>query len=140
MNPAVVLAVLAGVAIAVQVTFNAVGLRAFGVGTLIGISALTTAIIGFTIALFAQRSEITGKAIAASVVSGVLGSFILGAVVVASEQGGLARTLSLVLGAQLIAGLVIDRLGLFGTAGQIGPARVLGIALILLGGLLLVRD
>ena len=140
MNPAVILAVLAGAAIAVQVTFNAVGLRAFGVGTLIGISALTTAVIGFTIALFAQKSEITGKAIGASVVSGVLGSFILGAVVVASEQGGLARTLSLVLGAQLITGLVIDRLGLFGPAGQLGPARVVGVALILVGGLLLVRE
>jgi uncharacterized membrane protein YdcZ (DUF606 family) len=110
------------------------------VGTLIGISALTTAVIGFAIALFAQKSEITGKAIGASVVSGVLGSFILGAVVVASEQGGLARTLSLVLGAQLIMGLVIDRLGLFGPAGQLGAARVLGIALILVGGLLLVRN
>src|SRR5215210_2028403 len=84
-NPAVILAVLAGAAIAVQVTFNAVGLRVFGVGTLIGISALTTAVIGFTIALFAQKAEITSKAIGASVVSGVLGSFILGAVVVASE-------------------------------------------------------
>ena len=141
MNPAVVLAVLAGVAIAVQVTVNAVGLRGFGVGTLIGVSALTTSVIGFAIAIFIQRPDnLTGKAIAASVISGILGSFILGSVVVASEQGGLARTLSLVLGAQLLAGLVIDRLGLFGPAGQLGSTRILGVALILVGGLLLGRD
>lgn len=140
MNPAVVLAVLAGVAIAVQVTVNAVGLRGFGVGALIGVSALTTSIIGFAIALVIQRPDFTGKAMASSVASGVLGAFILGSVVVASEQGGLARTLSLVLGAQLIAGLIIDRLGLFGSASQLGPVRVLGVALILVGGLLLIRD
>jgi bacterial/archaeal transporter family-2 protein len=140
LNAAVILAVLAGVAIAVQVTANAVGLRVFGVGALIGISALTTSVIGFAIAFSAGRPEFTGRAVGASVVSGLLGAFILGSVVVASEWGGLARTLSLVLGAQLIAGLIIDRLGLFGPAGQLGPVKVVGIALILVGGLLLVGD
>jgi bacterial/archaeal transporter family-2 protein len=140
LNAAVILAVLAGVAIALQVTANAVGLRVFGVGALIGISALTTSIIGFAIALSTGRPEFTGRAVGASVVSGLLGAFILGSVVVASEWGGLARTLSLVLGAQLIAGLIIDRLGLFGPAGQLGPVKFLGVALILIGGLLLVGD
>lgn len=140
MNAAAVLAILAGVAIAVQVTANAVGLRVFGVGTLIGISALTTALIGFAIAAWGGRPEFTAKAVGASVVSGLLGAFILGSVVVASEWGGLARTLSLVLGAQLVAGLLIDRLGLFGPPGQLGLTKMAGIALILLGGLLLVRD
>lgn len=140
MNAAVVLAVFAGVAIAVQVTFNAVGLREYGVGALIAVSGLATSLVGFAIAALVQRPEVTGKAVGASLVSGVLGSFILGSVVVASEQGGLARTLSLVLGAQLVAGLVIDRLGLFGPAGQMGPGRIAGVALILAGGLLLVRD
>ncbi len=140
MNPALFLAMLAGVAIAVQVVFNAIGLRSLGIGAFIGISGLATSVVGFTVALLSQRPEFTTKALGASVVSGILGSFILGSIVVAAEQNGLGRTLSLVLAAQLLAGLTIDRLGLFGEAGQIGPVKILGIALILVGGILLVRD
>jgi transporter family-2 protein len=71
----------------------------------------------------------------------VLGAFILGSIVLAANEGGIARTLSLVIAAQLIAGLVIDRSGFFGEAAQqIGSARIVGIALILAGGILLIRD
>ena len=140
MNPALALAMLAGVAIAVQVVFNAVGLRSLGVGAFIAVSGLATSVVGFVVAVLSQRPDITAKALAASVVSGVLGSFILGSIVIAAEQNGLGRTLSLVLAAQLLAGLVIDRLGLFGEAGQIGPGKIFGVALILIGGILLVRD
>lgn len=139
MNPALALAMLAGVAIAVQVVFNGVGLRSLGVGGLIGVSGLATAVIGFVVAALSQRPEITSKALTAAAISGLLGSFILGSIVIAAEQNGLARTLSLVLAAQLLAGLVIDRLGLFGEAGQLGPAKILGVALVLVGGILLVR-
>lgn len=140
MNPALALAMLAGVAIAVQVVFNGVGQRSLGVGGLIGVSGLATAVVGFVVAFLSERPEITNKALVSAVVSGLLGSFILGSIVIAAEQNGLARTLSLVLAAQLLAGLIIDRLGLFGEAGQLGPAKILGIALILAGGILLVRD
>ncbi len=140
MNPALALAMLAGVAIAVQVVFNGVGLRSLGVGGLIGVSGLATAVVGFVVAALSQRPEITGKALTAAAISGLLGSFILGSIVIAAEGNGLARTLSLVLAAQLLAGVVIDRLGLFGEAGQLGPAKILGIALILVGGILLVQD
>ncbi|MBA3610863.1 MAG: DMT family transporter [Rubrobacter sp.] len=140
MNPALVLAMFAGVAIAVQVVFNAIGMRSLGVGGLIGVSGLATAVVGFIVAFLSQRPEITTKALACAVVSGLLGSFILGSIVIAAEQNGLARTLSLVLAAQLLAGLAIDRAGLFGVAGQLGPAKIFGIALVLVGGILLVRD
>jgi transporter family-2 protein len=140
LNPALILAMLAGVAIAVQVVFNAIGLRSLGVGAFIGVSGLATSVVGFVVALLSQRPEFTTKALGASVVSGLLGSFILGSIVIAAEQNGLGRTLSLVLAAQLLTGLTIDRLGLFGEAGQIGPVKILGIALILVGGILLVRD
>ena len=71
----------------------------------------------------------------------MLGAFILGSIVLAANEGGIARTLSLVIASQLIAGLFIDRSGLFGEAAQqIGPARIVGIALILAGGILLVRN
>lgn len=141
MNYAVLLAPSAGVAIALQVLVNAVGLRTLGTRTLIWVSGLTTAAAGFAVALFLSRPEFTGKAVLCAVASGLLGAFILGAIVLASGQGGVARTLSLVIASQLLAGLVVDRLGLLGPASrEIGISKLLGLALVLVGAILVVRD
>ena len=140
MNSGAVLAVFAGLAIATQVVVNSIGLRALGLGGLVCISGFATGVVGLGLALSAGRPEVTGRALACAAVSGVLGAFILGAIVLAANQGGIARTLSLVIASQLIAGLLIDRSGLFGEAAQqIGAMRIAGIALILAGGILLVR-
>ena len=140
MNPAVFFAVSAGVAIAFQVVVNAVGLRDLGLGALIGISGATTAFAGLGWALLAARPEATGRALLCAAASGLLGAFILGSIVLAANRGGLAQTLSLVIASQLVFGLAIDRLGAFGPAAQeIGLLKVLGIALILAGGILVVR-
>lgn len=141
MNPTLVLAVVAGAAIAVQVVANSIGLRILGVGGLIGISGLTTGLVGFTVALFLSRPEFTGRAVSCAIASGLLGAFIVGSITIAAGQGGLAQTLSLVIASQLILGVVIDRLGVFGPASQdIGVLKILGIALILTGGVLVVRS
>ena len=141
MNPAVFLAVSAGVAIAFQVVVNSVGLRDLGLGPLIGISGATTALAGLAWALFAARPEATGRALLCAVTSGGLGAFILGSIVLAANRGGLAQTLSLVIASQLVFGLVIDRLGVFGPSAQgIGVLKILGITLILTGGVLVVRS
>ncbi len=141
MNYVVLLAVSAGMAIALQVTVNSIGLRDLGIGGLIGVSGLATAALGFLTTLMTERPEYTGKALLCALVSGVLGAFILGSIVLAAGQGGVARTLSLVIASQLIAGLVIDRAGLLGAAPQeIGTSRIVGIALILIGGVLVVRS
>jgi bacterial/archaeal transporter family-2 protein len=141
LNYVVFLAVSAGIAIALQVTINSIGLRDLGIGGLIGISGLATAAVGFLVTLSAQRPEYTGKALICALASGVLGAFILGSIVLAAGQGGVARTLSLVIASQLLAGLVVDRIGLLGPSfQQIGVAKVLGIALILIGGVLVVRS
>ncbi len=141
MNPTLVLAVVAGAAIAVQVVANSIGLRVLGVGGLIGISGLTTGLVGFTVALFLSRPEFTGRAVSCAIASGLLGAFIVGSITIAAGQGGLAQTLSLVIASQLILGVVIDRLGVFGPASQdIGVLKILGIALILIGGVLVVRS
>ena len=141
MNYVVLLAVSAGMAIALQVTVNSIGLRDLGIGGLIGVSGLATAAVGFLTTLMTDRPEYTGKALLCALVSGMLGAFILGSIVLAAGQGGVARTLSLVIASQLIAGLVIDRAGLLGAAPQeIGTSRILGIALILIGGVLVVRS
>jgi transporter family-2 protein len=140
MNPAVVLAVSAGVAIALQVVANAVGLRDLGLGALIGISGATTALAGLAWALFAARPEATGRALLCALASGLLGAFILASIVLAANRGGLAQTLSLVIASQLVFGLTIDRLGVFGPVAQgVGLLKVLGVLLILAGGILVVR-
>src|SRR5918995_684025 len=140
MNPAVVLAVSAGVAIALQVVVNSIGLRDLGLGGLIGVSGATTALAGLAWALFAARPEATGRALLCAAASGLLGAFILSTIVLAANRAGLAQTLSLVIASQLVFGLAIDRLGIFGPAAQeVGILKVLGIALILSGGILVVR-
>ena len=140
MNPAVVLAVSAGVAIALQVVANAVGLRDLGLGALIGISGATTALAGLAWALFAPRPEATGRALLCALASGLLGAFIVGSIVLAANRGGLAQTLSLVIASQLAFSLAIDRLGVFGPIAQsVGLLKILGVLLILVGGILVVR-
>jgi bacterial/archaeal transporter family-2 protein len=140
MNSAVFLAASAGVAIALQVILNSVGLRDLGLGALIGISGATTAFAGLAWALFAARPEATGRALLCALASGLLGAFILASVVLAANRGGLAQTLSLVIGSQLVFGLAVDRLGVFGpTAQSVGHLKVLGVLLILAGGIMVVR-
>ncbi len=141
MNPAVFLAVSAGVAIALQVVVNSVGLRDLGLGALIGISGATTALVGLAWALFAAtRPETTGRALLCALASGLLGAFIVGSIVLAANRGGLAQTLSLVIATQLVFGLAMDRLGIFGPIAQsLGLLKVVGVILILIGGILVVR-
>ena len=141
MNPALILAVSAGVAIALQVVVNSIGLRDLGLGALIGISGATTALAGLVWAFFAARPDSTGRALLCALASGLLGAFILAGIVVAANRGGLAQTLSLVIASQLVFGLAIDRLGVFGPVAQgVGLFKVLGVVLILAGGILVVRS
>jgi transporter family-2 protein len=140
LNPAVILAASAGVAIALQVVANSIGLRDLGLGGLISISGATTALAGLALALFAARPEATGRALLCALASGLLGAFIVASIVLAANRGGLAQTLSLVIASQLVFGLAIDRTGVFGPAAQgVGGLKGLGIALIVVGGVLVVR-
>ena len=141
MNPGAMLAALAGLAIAAQVVVNTLGIRSPGVGAVVGVSGLATAVTGFAAALFLSRPELTGRALLYGASSGVIGAFILAAIVLPAGRTGLAQTLSLVIASRLIAGLIIDRTGLFGpAAADVGPLKVLGLALVLVGGVLVVRS
>ncbi|HET7478602.1 MAG TPA: DMT family transporter [Rubrobacteraceae bacterium] len=141
MNPALVLAVLAGVAVGFQVVANTTGMKSLGIGGLVAISGFTTGVIGFLVASFMTRPELTGKAVTCAIASGILGAFIVSSITLAAGQTGVAQTLSLVIAAQLIMGLVIDRLGVYGpAAAEIGLVKVLGIVFILIGGVLVVRS
>jgi bacterial/archaeal transporter family-2 protein len=141
LNIAILLPVAAGAAIALQTVLNSMGMRFLGLGGLIGFSGLVTSLLGFTAAaLFLARPEVTGRAILYAVGSGVIGAFVLAAIVLAARMEGLGQTLSLLIASQLLVGLLVDRAGLFGSAVQdLGVFKVLGVVLILIGGVLVVR-
>ncbi|CAN5879461.1 hypothetical protein BH23ACT11_BH23ACT11_08510 [soil metagenome] len=140
MRVAVILAMLAGVSVAFQTSFNAGAQRVIGPFALVAISGLTTGLVGLTVAILVGRPELSSRAVGYSVASGVLGAVIVGSIAVAASQGGVARALSLVIGTQLVFSLILDRLGLFGAgASDITLLKIVGVALILIGGVIVVR-
>jgi transporter family-2 protein len=136
---AVVIAVLVGLAVATQANFNAVAQRALGPAVFIAISGLATGVVGLVITLFTVRPELTSRAIGCSLVSGLLGAFILGGIAFVAGQGGVARALSLVIASQLLLGLLLDVLGIFGAGVELSWPMLLGVFLVLAGGVLVVR-
>jgi len=138
---AVLLPVVAGAAIALQTVLNSLGMRFLSLGGLIGFSGLVTSLIGFAAAaVFLTRPEVTWRAILYAVGSGLIGAFVLAAIVLSARMVGLGQTLSLLIASQLLVGLLVDRAGLFGPAVQdFGLLKVLGVVLILIGGVLVVR-
>lgn len=139
MKLAIILAMVAGGCIALQTVFNVAGQRTLGLPMLVTISGLTTGTLSLAVSLAAARPEFTGRAVAYAVGSGVLGAFIVSSIAFAASQGGVARALSLVVGTQLLAGLVLDSLGLFDVGAVLSVPKVAGVALIFAGGFLLIR-
>jgi bacterial/archaeal transporter family-2 protein len=138
---AVLLPTVAGAAIALQTVLNSLGMRTLGLGGLIGFSGLVTSLLGFAAAaVLLSRPEVTGRAIVYAAGSGLIGAFVLAAIVLSARMEGLGQTLSLLIASQLLVGLLVDRAGLFGPAVQnLGVLKVAGVVLILIGGVLVVR-
>lgn len=139
MRVAILLAMLAGVAVALQTSFNAGAQRVFGPYVLVAISGLTTGLVGLLIWLFISKPQLTGQAVTYALISGVLGAVIVGSIAVAASEGGVARALSLVIGTQLVVSLVLDRFGIFGAGAELSLSKALGVLLIMVGGILVVR-
>ncbi|MGB3634296.1 MAG: DMT family transporter [Rubrobacteraceae bacterium] len=139
MRTAILLAMLAGLAVAFQTSFNAGAQRVLGPYLLVAISGSTTGLVGLLVFLFVSKPHITGQAIGYALISGVLGAVIVGSIAVAATEGGVARALSLVIGTQLVFSLILDRLGLFGAGAELSVLKVIGVLLIMVGGILVVR-
>ncbi len=137
MKLAVLLATLAGAAIAIQATVNVAAARNLGLAALISVSGFATGFTGLAFALVSAKPEFTTRAVLFAVASGMLGCVILASVTYAVGVGGVARALSLVIASQLIAGLAFDYLGYFGA--EMSATKLLGVALIIIGGILVVR-
>ena len=97
MRSTLILAVLAGVCVAVQTSLTGAAQRTLGPAALVAISGLTTGGCALLVAIFVAKPEFTGRAVGYAVASGVLGAVIVGSIAVAAGQGGVARVLSLVI-------------------------------------------
>ena len=140
MRLAVIIAVMIGVTVAFQASLTAASQRTLGPAMLVAVSGFTTGFTGLAVAMLWMKPEFSSRMVIYAAVSGILGAFILGGLSFAAGQAGVARAFSLVIGSQLIAGLILDRLGLFGAGeGGLSGFTVVGVALILLGGILVVR-
>ena len=138
MRSTLILAALAGVCVAVQTSLTGAAQRSLGPAALVAISGLTTGLCALVVSFFVARPEFTGRAVVYALASGVLGAVIVGSIAVAAGQAGVARALSLVIAAQLITGLVLDALGVFGAGADFSIPKALGVALIIAGGALVV--
>jgi len=138
MRSILILAALAGVCVAVQTSLTGAAQRSLGPAVLVAISGLTTGFCALVVSFFVARPEFTGRAVVYALASGVLGAVIVGSIAVAAGQAGVARALSLVIAAQLITGLVLDALGVFGAGADFSIPKALGVALIIAGGALVV--
>jgi len=135
------LALMAGVAVAVQAGLLGQAQKALGPVMTAGLSGLATGAVGVVAALFFARPESIGaRPVGYAILTGCLGAFIVGSIAFGAGQAGIARTLSLVIGTQLIVGLLLDVFGFFGSDAGFDPLKALGVLLILAGGLLVVRS
>ena len=138
MRSTLILALLAGVCVAVQTSLTGAAQRTLGPAVLVAISGLTTGGCALLVSFFVAKPDFTGRAVVYALASGVLGAVIVGSIAVAAGQAGVARALSLVIAAQLIAGLLLDALGIFGAGADFSIPKALGVVLIVLGGVLVV--
>jgi len=137
---AVVIAMMVGVTVAFQASLTSAAQRTLGPAMLVAISGFTTGCTGLVAALLWMKPEFSSRMMVYAAVSGLLGAFILGGISFAAGQAKVARAFSLVIGSQLIAGLILDRIGLFGAGeGGLSAYTVVGVALILAGGIMVVR-
>jgi transporter family-2 protein len=141
---AVLLAVAGGAALAIQnVIMAAVVGRGIGfTGTLIINSAVGLVVLA---AIETIRSgpgfaaEIVAQAKPWFVVPGLLGTFFVFTGVFGYRHLGAARTIVLIVAAQLALGIALDALSLTGGARQIEIQTLLGAALLVAGAWLVVR-
>lgn len=139
MRSTIILAVLAGVCVAIQTNLTGAAQRVLGPPVMVALSGLTTGSLALLVSLILAKPEFTGRAVGYSVVSGLLGAVIVGSIAVAAAEGGVARALSLVIATQLLASLLLEALGFFGAGASFSVPKAVGVALIVVGGVLVVR-
>ena len=142
----IVLALLAGVAVPLQIGLNARLGRALGQPTLAALVSFgvgTTALLLYTAA---QRATLPGADAAAQTpwwawAGGAVGAFYVTSAIIAAPRLGAATLLGLIVAGQTVASLVFDHYGLLGYAVQpVNVWRVVGAALLVAGVIIVQRN
>ena len=137
----ILIAIIAGVAVALQGQFMGVMTRTAGTATSVlityGVGGLLAVLFFFT----RRGSTHSVREIPAYAwFAGALGLVIVGGIGFASPRLGLSRTLVITIAAQLLAAAVIDHLGLFGAEQRsIDVWRTAGLTLAVAGAWLAVK-
>jgi len=142
MNPLVLLALVVGVSIAVQGAINGALTGKIGLPATIFVNAAITC-LGALLwwlgagrpALFARRADVPPWLW----LGGVFGLVIIGGAAYAFPRLGAGATLALIVVAQLVVGLALDRLGWSGRELPINASRLAGVAMLAVGAWLVVR-
>lgn len=141
---AVALAAIAGVLVGMQAPINARLGRTLG-----SVQAATFSFVAGTVALALVASLFygglesfgqVGKAPWWALIGGLLGAVYVTVAILTVRTLGVSGLTAIVIAGQLTAAVVIDRFGLLGIARQpIGAGRIVGLALLVVGVVLVVR-
>ncbi|HEX8255393.1 MAG TPA: DMT family transporter [Thermoanaerobaculia bacterium] len=135
------IAVAAGIAVALQGQFMGVVNRSVGTATTMLVTYGGGAIISAAIWLFRRPPAAAAESVPwYGWTAGALGLVIVGGIGYAAPRLGLSRTLVITVAAQLGAALVLESLGLFGaTQRPLDASKLAGIALTVAGVWLVVK-
>lgn len=139
------LALLGGVALAVQVGMNNTLRVIVGSATLAALISFAVGLLGLLLVVLPTRSGIPGhEALAAAPwwawAGGLLGAFYVTVAALIGQRIGMTALLALTVTGQLVASLVMDQYGVMGIAQQsISISRFAGALLLVAGVLLVVR-
>ncbi len=101
-----------------------------GAGLVFGVTGVLVSRLGFQVEAVRQAPL--------GLLAGVAGMLLVTAIAVAVGGAGLASTLAIVTGVQLLVGFVLEATGFLGRAVAIDPVRIGGAALIVIGVVLVV--
>ncbi|HEX4298572.1 MAG TPA: DMT family transporter [Devosia sp.] len=141
----ILLGVVSGACIAVQAPINArlgatLGLPFAAAFVSFAAGAVVLAIVTFGVAAATQTSiQWSAPAPWLFVVGGVLGTVYVTSAVVLTPQIGAAAVMALAVTGQLLAGIVIDRIGFLGLPVREISAGRIGGAVLLVAGALMIR-
>jgi uncharacterized membrane protein YdcZ (DUF606 family) len=137
---ALIAAMIAGTLIAFQSALIGVfgaQVHPFVAATWVHGAGLVFGLVGVAVSRLGFQTEVV-RAAPLGLLAGVAGMLLVTAIAVAVGGAGLATTLAIVTGVQLLVGFVLESTGFLGRAVALDPVRLGGAALIVVGVVLVV--